>query len=90
MEYLIGLLVLALGGLLWNKKRADNAEALNQNLDTKNKVIDINKLINKDQTQLEAERAKREMLEAELKAKEGKDVTQEDLLKFLDKPDDNK
>ena len=92
MEYLIGLLVLALGGLLWNNKRANNAEALNQNIDTKNKVVDINRDITKDQGLLDAEKAKRDQLEADLKAKEKANVTQEDLLKFLnDKPsDDNK
>jgi len=92
MEYLIGLLVLALGGLLWNKQRADNAEALNQNIDTKNKVIDINRDISKDQGLLDAEKAKRDQADADLKAKEKANVTQEDLLKFLnDKPsDDNK
>lgn len=92
MEYLIGLLVLALGGLLWNKKRADNAEALNDNVDTKTKVITIEEFIAKNRAMLDAEKAKRDQLEADLKAKENKDVSKDEILDYLNDPNkpDNK
>lgn len=92
MEYIIALMLAALGGLVFLNRKANNAEALNENLDSKNKVLDLQKFIDKNLASLESEKAKREQLDANLTAEKEKSADKDEILDFLnsDKPTDNK
>lgn len=87
MNTLGGLLAaLGLGALILKLLKGSNAEALNQNLDTKNKVIDLQSRINKDQNDVVNEAELRARLQKELDEKEKKDVSNDELLDFANKP----
>lgn len=83
MEYLFVLLIAALGGLVFFKRKADNAEALNENVETKSKVLDLQKFVEKNLAALEAEKNKRNQLELDLSTEKAKEVTTDEIVDFL-------
>lgn len=88
MNILGGLLAaLGLGALILKLLKGSNAEALNQNLDTKNKVIDLQSRINKDQNDVVNEAELRARLQKELEEKKAKDTSNDELLDFANKKD---
>lgn len=82
---LIGIIV-ALGGAFFyvNTKRK-SAEALNENLETKEKILDSNKIVAEKQAQLDAEAIKRKELEDKLK-EDIKNVDLDALKDFFNSP----
>jgi hypothetical protein len=82
---LIGIIA-ALGGLvmfLFSKKQ--NAEALNQNIEVRGKLNEINSGIANDQGQLLSEEAKRKQLEADSNKEKSKQQTIEELEAFINR-----
>lgn len=65
MEYLIGIIVALLGGFFYQNSKRKTAEARNENLDTKEKLNDIEKDRAKNSGLLESEEEKRKELEKE-------------------------
>lgn len=85
--YIIGtvLALAGLGTLILKFMKGSVAEDLLQNQETKTKVTEIEQFIAKDQGLLDAEKAKRDQAEADLKAKENQSVTKDNLLDFVNK-----
>lgn len=78
-----GIIVTLLGGLFYQKGKRDSAEALLTNLDTKNKLNELDKTISQNDGQLASEELKRQELEKEMEKKKSENVSNDDLLKFL-------
>lgn len=78
MEYLIGLFVIVLGGLFFERSKRKSAEGALDNLETKKEVLKLEKDTAKNTGQLEAEEAKREEIKSE-KSKKSLD----DLARFF-------
>ena len=85
---LIAALIIAVGFAYYQYKKRQSAEALNDNLETKEKVNDIQKDIDKNDALINAEKEKREELERKAEEEKNKDVSKDDLLDFFNK--DNK
>lgn len=83
---LLGVLGLAVGAFLFQRGRANNAEALLQNLETKQELNTIDQTIAKNDGLIQSEEQKRSELEKQAQDEKAKEVTQEDLLKFLNDP----
>jgi hypothetical protein len=60
MEYVIGLVVILLGGLFYEKSKRKSAEGVLENLETKKQIIEIEKDVSKHDGLIEAEKEKRE------------------------------
>jgi len=82
-----GIIVTLLGALFFQKSKKDSAEALLTNLDTKNKLNELDKTISQNDGQLLSEALKRMELEKELEKKKNETPSVDDLNKFLNKPD---
>jgi len=65
MEYLIGLLVALLGGLLYERSKRKTAEGSLHNLETKKEVLELEKQESKNSGLIEAEKEKREEIKNE-------------------------
>lgn len=89
MGYLFALMLAALGGLIFFKKK-DNSEAVKGNEETKAKVLDLQKFIDKDNVDVITEEQLRAKLADALKDEKNAAVTKDDLLDFLNKPSDDK
>lgn len=83
MQYLIGLVVALFGGVLFFRNKAQNAQALNENSETKEKVNKEDIEIAKNDAREEAERAKREVLQGNLQKEMSKDVKGQELASFF-------
>lgn len=85
MDYLIGLLV-ALGlGFLYQRNRANTAEARNDNLEVKEELNNINKDISKNDGLLDAEEEKRKELQKQVENLTADTVT--NIVDYLNKRD---
>lgn len=69
--------------LLYEKNKRESAEALNDNLETKEKVDAINKDVIKNEALIAAEEEKRKEIEKKLEEEKNKDVSKDDLTKFF-------
>lgn len=78
MDYLIGLVAILLGGLLFERSRRNSAEGVLENLDTKKELLKQETLTAKNQGLLEAEEEKRK----EIKSNEDK-KSLDDVARFL-------
>jgi hypothetical protein len=78
MDYLIGLVAILLGGLLFERSRRKSAEGVLENLDTKKELLKQETLTAKNQGLLEAEEEKRK----EIKSNEDK-KSLDDIARFL-------
>ena len=83
---LIGIIGILVGGFLYQRSRANNAQALNENIKTKEELNELDKTIAKNDGLLQSEEEKRAELEKQAQDEKAKEVTQEDLLKFLNDP----
>lgn len=81
-----GIIISLLGALFFQKSKKDSAEALLTNLDTKNKLNELDKTISQNDGQLASEELKRQQLEQELEKKKNETPSIDDLNKFLNKP----
>jgi len=92
ITYLIGfvLTMLGIGTIAIKILKGTTAEALLKNQQTKEQIDQIQVGISKDEGLLAAEKEKRDQAEADLKAKESKDVTKDELLDFINNNDPNK
>jgi hypothetical protein len=88
LSYIFGGLLAAvgIGTIVLKLLKGSNAEALNANLDTKAKVIDIQRGINKDQNDIISEADLRLKLQQQLDDKEKQNATKDELLDFANKP----
>lgn len=67
------------------------SDVLKKNEDVKNEVATLNQQVNQNNQSLDSEAAKRAQIEADLKKQEEANVTQKELLDFVnDKPSNNK
>jgi|LakMenEpi12Oct12_1017442.scaffolds.fasta_scaffold22998_1 hypothetical protein len=78
MEYLVGLIVLLLGGLFFEKSKRKSAEGTLENLETKKQILEVEKNVSKNNGLIEAEKEKREEIKNE-KSKKSLD----DLARFF-------
>jgi hypothetical protein len=60
MEYIIGLIVILLGSLFYEKSKRKSAEGVLENLETKKEIIEVEKDVSKNDGLIEAEKEKRE------------------------------
>jgi len=65
MEYLIGLIVALIGGLLYERSKRKTAESSLDNLETKKQVLELEKQESKNSGLIEAEKEKREEIKNE-------------------------
>jgi len=82
MEYVIGVIALLIGGLVYERTKRKSSEAILENLDSKKKDGKLEAEVIKDQARLEVESEKRE----EIKNEPIKDVSVDDLVDFFNKP----
>jgi len=88
MEYFLGILALLLGGVgVWLNGKKNIAESKAEQAATKLQVADLNNKIAANNQSLSDEVNKRNELETNAQKEENKDVSQEDILKFLNPPD---
>ena len=73
MSYLLGLLGLLLGGLLYNNTKRKSAEVLIENLEVKNQANALDKEASKNSGLLEAEEEKRKAIEEKKNEESNKD-----------------
>jgi hypothetical protein len=78
MDYLIGLVVILLGGLLFERTKRKSAEGILNNLESKKEVLKIETETSKNKGLLEAEEEKRK----EIKNEEDK-KSLDDIARFL-------
>ena len=65
MEYLIGLIVALIGGLLYERSKRKTAESPLDNLETKKQVLELEKQESKNSGLIDAEKEKREEIKNE-------------------------
>ena len=65
MEYLIGLLVALVGGLLYERSKRRSAESSLENLETKKQILNLEKQESKNEELIEVEKEKREEIKNE-------------------------
>jgi len=79
-------LVLLLGGGLWYEfRKRKSAEALNDNIETKEKIDEAQKDIIKNEALIEASKQKQDEIQKKLDEEKNKDVSKDDLLDFFNK-----
>ena len=83
MIYLIGIIVALIGYALFQRSKRRSAEALNTNLETKEQVLDIQKDVEKNNAEIEAEKQKQADLQKKADEEKAKDVSKEDLVDFF-------
>lgn len=84
--FLVGL-VGVLGALfLWERSKRRTSEALLENQETKEKLVEIDKTISKNEGTLEAEETKREEIKKDLEEEKNETKTNEELEKFFNRP----
>jgi len=91
MDFTTGLVVVVAGlatWLLYEKNKRKSAEALNDNAETKEKVLEIEKEVIKNEALNEAEEEKRKTLKDSLEEEKKKDVSEENILDFFNRKSD--
>lgn len=83
MIYLIGLGIAALSTIIYLYVKKNSAEALNQNIDTKEKLNELGKDLSKNDGLLDAEEERRRLIEEEKNAKLNQGATVTDLINFF-------
>ena len=83
IEILFGVVIALVGAFLFQKNRANNAEAILENNDTKEKLNEVDKGIAKNDGLLAAEEEKRKELEKEAEEEKVKELKEDELLEFL-------
>jgi hypothetical protein len=83
MEYLLGLLAALVGGLFYFKRKANTAEALNENIEANSKVLQESVRISELQKNNEAERENRKAIQSSMEEGMKKDATAEELVDFV-------
>lgn len=76
------------GWLLYERNKRKSAEALNDNIETKEKVLNIEKDIKKNEGLIEAEEAKRESLKETLDKAKNEEVSTDNILEFFNRKSD--
>lgn len=84
---LAGLVVVLIGVLLYERSKRRSAEALNDNIETKEKIDEVQRDVIKNEALMEAERLKRDEINKKLEEDKKKDVSKDDLLDFFNKSD---
>lgn len=80
----LGAIIAALfGAVIYFKSKKDTAEALNQNIEVKEKLNEVSKEIAKNEGLSQAEEEKRKQLEDEANKEKEKGLTGEDLANFF-------
>lgn len=87
MVILIAAFSTLIGWLLYERSKRKSAEALNDNIKTKEEVLEIQKDVVKNEGLIDAERIKREEMIKKLEEEKNKDVSNKDLLDFFNKSD---
>lgn len=88
MNYILGLIgvaVMAVVGYLYERSKRRSAEALNDNLGTKEHILDIQKDVIRDQALIDSETIKQNEIKAKLEEDKKKDVSKDDLLDFFNR-----
>lgn len=83
MIYLIAVIVALLGFVYFEYSKRKSAEALNTNLETKEKVDNIQKGVDVDDAKIEAEKQKQADIQKAADEEKAKDVTQKDVTDFF-------
>ncbi len=86
MKYLLGLLALIAGGFGFFLSRRKDDEINAQNEKVKDTLKDLQSQVDSNNTSLSAEEEKRKAIESSAQEEENKNVTEQDLLDFLNKP----
>jgi len=85
MEILLGVVAALLGMLLFERSKRKASEASLNNLESKEKVLEVEKTKVKNSALIDAEEEKREQIR-----KEKKDVSLEEIAHYINNRDDNK
>ncbi len=85
MQYLLGLIGLLAGGLFFFKNRAASAEAINQNVDTKNKVNNEDQKIAENNGNIASEKDKIAASQTDATKEENQNETNQSLVDFLNR-----
>jgi hypothetical protein len=86
MEYIIGIIVALLGLLGYNYTKRKSAEALNENLETKEKVNEEAEHIARDVGLVQVEEERRKQIEKEINDAKEKEDSLKDISDFFNKP----
>tara|TARA_R110000868_G_scaffold66014_14_gene197063 strand:- start:1129 stop:1410 length:282 start_codon:yes stop_codon:yes gene_type:complete len=84
MQYLLGLLAAAIGGLFFYRTKAKSAEAINENVETKSKINEISRETEALAGRADAEQERREAIQRDTQEKTKGVDTNEELVKFID------
>ncbi len=88
MNYILGLIGvagMAFVGYLWERSKRRSAEALNDNLETKEHILDLQKDVVKNEALIEASKEKQDEIKRKLEEEKAKDVSKDDLLDFFNR-----
>lgn len=85
MEILLGIIAGLLGMLLFERSKRKASEASLINLDSKEKIIEVEKTESKNSAKIELEEEKREQIR-----KENKNASLEEIARYINNRDDNK
>lgn len=80
---LVTVIVGLVGLFLGQKRKADDASALNDNSKVKDALNEIDKIISKNDGQLDSEEQKRQELQKDAEEKKHVDESSDDLLRYI-------
>lgn len=83
MIYLIGIIAVLSGLFLFERSKRRSAEAINTNLETKEKVNDIQKDVDINNAEIEVEKQKQADAQKKADEEKAKNVSKDDLLDFF-------
>lgn len=83
IQALLAIIALLGGGFLYQRQKKQSAEALNDNIDTKEAILDKEKIVKENEARLEVEAERRRVLEE--KTKKLDDVGIKDLQDFFNR-----
>lgn len=89
MEVLIAIIVMLFGGLVYTNQKRKSAEALNENLETKEQILEKEKLVNRFRAEAGMEEVKREHLKDWMEKETGRELGMDELEGFFNKLTDN-
>jgi hypothetical protein len=85
MEYLLALLGVLFGAFIFVNTKRKSAEALLENVETKEKLLEKDKEILSEEAKLKMEEEKRALIEATLKEKK-KELSIDEMENFFNRP----
>lgn len=85
LQYLLGLGAAIFAAFIYLKTKKDSAEALNENIDTKNQINEIDKQVAKNDGELQSEEDKRKQLEKEAEDAKNANQNVSSLIDFFSK-----